>query len=91
MGFNLRREANPLATQMAECGQSFSNSFNLRREANPLATVQTSVPRVLPPRFQSQARSQSPGDVSSGAEIPMMPDSFNLRREANPLATRGEK
>ncbi len=37
--------------------------FNLRREANPLATVPNGVATLSSLMFQSQARSQSPGDV----------------------------
>ncbi len=37
-------------------------SFNLRREANPLATTASFGSRFSPFLFQSQARSQSPGD-----------------------------
>ncbi len=85
--FNLRREANPLATLMRtvsrNCSMAVSISgekpipwrlaslarlcippkcFNLRREANPLATCDgVSVAESMYP-FQSQARSQSPGD-----------------------------
>ncbi len=87
-------------------------SFNLRREANPLATRMLIVRHARAGLFQSQARSQSPGDptqsrpvsrhdrVSISGEKPIPwrrassaageqdPHSFNLRREANPLATR---
>ncbi len=37
--------------------------------------------------FQSQARSQSPGDDYPFRCVAQVPRSFNLRREANPLAT----
>ncbi len=40
------------------------NRFNLRREANPLATAQGLVIARADGVFQSQARSQSPGDVT---------------------------
>ncbi len=36
--FNLRREANPLATMKALEVEIVDLRFNLRREANPLAT-----------------------------------------------------
>ncbi len=39
-------------------------SFNLRREANPLATITPHAPYMRFCLFQSQARSQSPGDAS---------------------------
>ncbi len=85
--FNLRREANPLATAQVAgltsgagvvsiSGEKpipwrprFLNlmaalcaSFNLRREANPLATWPLNAISCKPSTFQSQARSQSPGD-----------------------------
>ncbi len=87
-------------------------SFNLRREANPLATTPRGKAELAHDAFQSQARSQSPGDfhskyvslrsswVSISGEKPIpwrlavqMPlkkptTGFNLRREANPLATQ---
>src|SRR5436305_1273116 len=86
-------------------------SFNLRREANPLATTLGINCPAGKTVFQSQARSQSAGDMIGDAEcariagvsisgekpirwrrikqIPMASWcwSFNLRREANPLAT----
>src|SRR6266567_3860003 len=39
-------------------------------------------------QFQSQTRSQSPGDGASSVDPPIPRVSFNRRREANPLATR---
>ncbi len=91
-GFNLRREANPLATQVprperAFIGVSISGEkpipwrrqdqffsgaihqgFNLRREANPLATCIHAGNAGLLIGFQSQARSQSPGDLKEGSD-----------------------
>ncbi len=43
--------------------------FNLRREANPLATCGLAALACLPWRFQSQARSQSPGDLVAEGEV----------------------
>src|SRR6266487_4204203 len=40
------------------------NSFNRRREANPLATCISRLCGNLMQLFQSQTRSQSPGDTS---------------------------
>ncbi len=40
-GFNLRREANPLATPPMPRVGMMAASFNLRREANPLATAKS--------------------------------------------------
>ncbi len=37
-GFNLKREANPLATGLADPARGYHHGFNLKREANPLAT-----------------------------------------------------
>ncbi len=63
--FNLKREANPLATAnnqlrmvIEQCG------FNLKREANPLATKEAKSMSDLASLFQSQARSQPSGDCS---------------------------
>ncbi len=63
-GFNLRREANPLATKSGSMFASKISGFNLRREANPLATRYAPGLACLLALFQSQARSQSPGDAS---------------------------
>ncbi len=60
--FNLRREANPLATSYTEWAKEHAQCFNLRREANPLATIRASSCATFSCKFQSQARSQSPGD-----------------------------
>ncbi len=60
--FNLRREANPLATGQACSTSSCQGRFNLRREANPLATRISFLWFHRARAFQSQARSQSPGD-----------------------------
>jgi len=40
-----------------------SERFNRRREANPLATPSCSYLAIVHRRFQSQTRSQSPGDL----------------------------
>ncbi len=40
------------------------SGFNLRREANPLATSAFKCKALSLESFQSQARSQSPGDLS---------------------------
>ncbi len=64
--------------------------FNLRREANPLATVKAEKAQAQGYPFQSQARSQSPGDVVVLLELLGNCECFNLRREANPLATRSQ-
>ncbi len=85
--FNLRREANPLATALSRGMGIPQTSFNLRREANPLATTDTASPRADAAEFQSQARSQSPGDWLCRTSGQSQFQRFNLRREANPLAT----
>ncbi len=62
VSFNLRREANPLATWSLALSQCQMPCFNLRREANPLATMTVAQVAFVVNKFQSQARSQSPGD-----------------------------
>ncbi len=66
ISFNLRREANPLATPVARAPWVHFQSFNLRREANPLATCHQICLAAFRYPFQSQARSQSPGDGMAG-------------------------
>ncbi len=61
--------------------------FNRRREANPLATRSSFAMCAIVSKFQSQTRSQSPGDVHVGSHYAKHATSFNRRREANPLAT----
>src|SRR6266487_1133861 len=86
--FNRRREANPLATQIQpDRGLQRRLCFNRRREANPLATQAQEYIGVLNDGFQSQTRSQSPGDSTCRRRADWRIESFNRRREANPLAT----
>src|SRR6266566_1880490 len=61
--FNRRREANPLATFIIKSIIKRMNRFNRRREANPLATCCWLVETASFFWFQSQTRSQSPGDA----------------------------
>src|SRR6059058_4982879 len=61
-GFNLSREANPLATGPGMRGLSEKGCFNLSREANPLATPISNGNNPTHGQFQSQSRSQSSGD-----------------------------
>src|SRR5207248_1513803 len=68
--FNLRREANPLATtRVMTRVAARSTSFNLRREANPLGTDGSYELEEATTEFQSQARSQSTGDVQHGNAV----------------------
>src|SRR6266702_2866426 len=68
-------------------GKNRLTCFNRRREANPLATW-TSASHYLPiQKFQSQTRSQPPGDMGSSQMSASLSYRFNRRREANPLAT----
>src|SRR6266496_2387180 len=67
--FNLRREANPLATSEKLVELTSFRCFNLRREANPLATVHEKGNQQGVNKFQSQARSQSTGDVIRSWEM----------------------
>ncbi len=89
-GFNLKREASPLATRHRGNSGSAADRFNLKREASPLATW-----RIAPicnpfARFQSQARSQSPSDHTDSYPYLLCSGRFNLKREASPLATMRE-
>ncbi len=61
--------------------------FNRRREANPLATRNGILDGNKANQFQSQTRSQSPGDFHDKLQCAKCHKCFNRRREANPLAT----
>src|SRR6266568_1545178 len=87
IGFNRRREANPLATTYRISIIEIHFCFNRRREANPLATWTCC--RLL--------FSYIPVSIADAKPIPwrlthlrkanQQNTSFNRRREANPLAT----
>ncbi len=61
-GFNLKREASPLATAILSMVRHVALCFNLKREASPLATKSFGGEIGMWQLFQSQARSQSPSD-----------------------------
>src|SRR6266567_2952867 len=61
--FNLRRDARPLATDILAAGARLVQDFNLRRDARPLATNILKFALLFQVVFQSQTRSQAPGDM----------------------------
>ena len=61
LGFNLKREAHPLATLFLGRRPAPFLGFNLKREAHPLATPGARGVDPHDGKFQSQARSPSPG------------------------------
>src|SRR6266496_3393537 len=61
-GFNLNRDARPLATNTKVLLRSHLQCFNLNRDARPLATSPTSHCYIIGITFQSQPRCQAPGD-----------------------------
>ncbi len=87
VSFNLKREANPLATQSSHMVKMIHGSFNLKREANPLATVTTVVSWVT--RFTVSISSEKPTLWRHALFFICRTFflCFNLKREANPLAT----
>src|SRR6266487_6665159 len=63
-GFNLNRDARPLATNTKVLLRSHLQCFNLNRDARPLATKSFGSYGALFCAFQSQPRCQAPGDPS---------------------------
>src|SRR6266496_2368235 len=86
-GFNLRREANPLATVHEKGNQQGVNKFQSQARSQSTGDPNNTSTVVTLFGFQSQARSQSTGDLLIKTQVSSIHGSFNLRREANPLAT----
>ncbi len=85
--FNLRREANPLAT-LTGCSVLYWNCcFNLRREANPLATYPFFTHSISGIRVSISGEKPIPWRRDDSSRLQPRFICFNLRREANPLAT----
>src|SRR6266567_4777669 len=89
-GFNLRREASPLATsqerELAHADRLVSISDEKPAPLRRFTPMPSSTLHYL---FQSQTRSQPPCDTASEQASDDIDRSFNLRREASPLATKG--
>ncbi len=57
--FNLKREAAPVATWLAQAGPfTLEERFNLKREAAPVATLLACLAALIVSLFQSQTRSR---------------------------------
>src|SRR5947209_3479410 len=83
--FNLRREANPLATEALHSISRLTFLFQSQARSQSTGDAVWTINGVPVYWFQSQARSQSTGDLDALPLLGPLADSFNLRREANPL------